>query len=112
MVLVAVTRRLELRVQSRLLAARGLILLAEPAQLDVHPLKLRVHPQPAQLLALVSVERPQLVVFTEALLGLLVGPLDLVVPRERHLVALLLVGRAVVDLPLLLDRQRGLAPHL
>ena len=39
----------------------------------------------ACLLALVSVERPQLVVFTEALLGLLVGPLDLVVPRERHL---------------------------
>jgi len=46
------------------------------------------------------------------LLGLLVGPLDLVVPRERHLVALLLVGGAVVDLALLLDRQRGLAPHL
>ena len=59
---------LELRVEARLLAARGLILLAEPAQLDVHSLKLRVHPQPAQLLALVRIERPQLVVFTEALL--------------------------------------------
>ena len=118
MVVAAVTRRLELRVlQAHLLAARGLILLAEPAQLDVHALKLGVHPQPAQLraregrgvsmacgsgvcgggtaaparymyaclLTLVSVERPQLVVFTEPLLGLLVGPLDLVVPRERHL---------------------------
>ena len=94
MVVAAVTRRLELRVQANLLAARGLVLLAEPAQLDVHALKLGVHPQPAQLLALVSVEGPKLVVFTEALLGLLVGPLDLVVPRERHLVALLLVGDA------------------
>ena len=66
----------------------------------------------ACLLTLVSVERPQLVVFTEPLLGLLIGPLDLVVSRERHLVALLLVGGAVIDLALLLDRQRGLAPHL
>ena len=69
----AVTRRLELRVQANLLAARGLILLAEPAQLDVHALKLRVHPQPAQLLALVSVEGPKLVVFTKPVEGAGVG---------------------------------------